>query len=83
MSDMLTALKSYRQADQDGVMVIVSRQAVEEAADRIVALEQEVERLQNFRKLFGQYAVEAGEGWRCGEGADLMDAYTALTKEGN
>jgi hypothetical protein len=31
-AELIEALKSYRQADQDGVMVLVSRQACEEAA---------------------------------------------------
>lgn len=33
------ALRSYKQADNDGVMVIVSRQACDEAADMLDALE--------------------------------------------
>ena len=36
-------LRAGRQADADGVMVIVSRQACEEAADRIAALTAEVD----------------------------------------
>lgn len=32
---LIEALRSYGQADEDGVMCIVSRQAVEEAADEI------------------------------------------------
>lgn len=35
------ALRSYRQHDPDGVMVVVSRQACEEGAQRIEALEKE------------------------------------------
>ena len=31
MGDLIEALKSYQQADEDGVMVLVSRQAVDEA----------------------------------------------------
>lgn len=38
-SDLIAALKSYTQADEDGVMVKVSRQACDEAVERIAALE--------------------------------------------
>lgn len=38
-SDLIAALKAYTQADADGVMVKVSRQACDEAAERIAALE--------------------------------------------
>ena len=40
---LVEALRAGRQADADGVMVIVSRQACEEAADRIAALTAEVD----------------------------------------
>jgi hypothetical protein len=42
---LIEALKSYQQADEDGVMVLVSRQACDEAADTISALQAENERL--------------------------------------
>lgn len=29
----------------------------------------------DFVKVFGEYALSKGEDWRCGEGAELMDAY--------
>ena len=35
---LASALRSYRQADEDGVMCTVSRQAVDEAADQIERL---------------------------------------------
>lgn len=38
MTKMLVALRSYEQADEDGVMVLVSRQAVDEAASEIERL---------------------------------------------
>ena len=38
MSDLVKALRSYRQADEDGVMCIVSRQACDEAAATIEKL---------------------------------------------
>lgn len=41
-SDLIVALKSYTQADADGVMVKVSRQACDEAAERIAALERDL-----------------------------------------
>jgi hypothetical protein len=37
-SDLIAALRSYTQGDDDGVIVKVSRQACDEAADRIAAL---------------------------------------------
>ena len=36
--DLIEALRSYQQADEDGVMVLVSRQACDEAADEIERL---------------------------------------------
>lgn len=39
IADLVRALRSYQQADEEGIMVLVSRQACEEAAARI---EQEV-----------------------------------------
>ena len=36
---LIDALKSYKQCDMDGVMCEVSRQAVEEAIERIAELE--------------------------------------------
>ena len=38
MDDLIDALRSYRQADADGVMVLVSRQACGEAANEIKRL---------------------------------------------
>lgn len=35
---LISALRSYKQADADGVMCVVSRQAVDVAADRLSAL---------------------------------------------
>lgn len=35
---LIEALRAYRQADEDGIMVIVSRQACDEAADEIERL---------------------------------------------
>lgn len=46
MSDIVDALKSYRQADQDGVMVTVSRQACDEAAAELTRLRARVEELE-------------------------------------
>lgn len=43
--NLVEALRSYQQADEDGVMVIVSRQACDEAASEITRLKAEVERL--------------------------------------
>lgn len=41
----LDALKNYQQADADGVMVLVSRQACDEAAAEIERLRKEIEDL--------------------------------------
>ena len=43
--ELCKALTSYQQADEEGVMVLVSRQACDEAATRIRALASENERL--------------------------------------
>lgn len=54
MSDhpAVKALLSYQQADMDGVMVLVSRQAIHEVVDRIEALEELVRYA--FNEGFGQ-----------------------------
>lgn len=44
MGDCIEALRAYRQYDEDGVMCIVSRQAVDEAADELERLRAEVAR---------------------------------------
>lgn len=45
MSELVKALRSYQQADEDGVMVLVSRQACEEGAAEIERLRGYVEKL--------------------------------------
>ena len=45
MDDLVKALRSGEQADMDGTLVKVSRQACEEAADAIDALQAEIARL--------------------------------------
>lgn len=47
MSDLVTALRSGKQADEDGVMCVVSRQACHEAADKIDRLERIVNEIWN------------------------------------
>lgn len=47
--ELCKALTSYQQADEDGVMVLVSRQACDEAATRIRALASEKEGLRRER----------------------------------
>ena len=42
---LINALKSYKQCDEDGIMCKVSRQAVDEAIERIKQLQAENERL--------------------------------------
>ena len=43
MTDLVQALLSYKQADEDGIMVLVSRQACEEAAAEIERLHARLE----------------------------------------
>lgn len=38
------------------------------------------EKLEHLRAKIGQYAVEKGEAWRIGEGAEIMDAYQAVAE---
>lgn len=45
MSDAMKALMSYQQADEEGIMVLVSRQAIHEVADLHDAVKAESERL--------------------------------------
>jgi hypothetical protein len=47
MSGALQTLKSYRQADEGGDMVLVSRQAVHEVADQFEALLEVVKSFEN------------------------------------
>lgn len=56
--ELCKALRAYQQADMDGVMVLVSRQACDEGADEIERQRAEIERL---RKAL-QYAVERFAG---------------------
>ena len=55
--ELCKALTSYQQADEDGVMVLVSRQACDEAATRIRALASEKEGL---RRETGRQCVNCG-----------------------
>ena len=41
---LINALKSYKQCDEDGIMCKVSRQAVDEAIERIAELEEALEK---------------------------------------
>ena len=41
----LKALMEYRQADEEGIMVLVSRQAIHEVADLYTAQQAEIDRL--------------------------------------
>lgn len=43
MSEALQALLAYQQADQDGVMVLTSRQAIHEVAERYETLRRSLE----------------------------------------
>lgn len=52
MSNLVDHLRNGQQCDEEGIMCIVSRQACHEAADRIQALEAEVERLVEDRARF-------------------------------
>lgn len=50
---LIAALRSYKQADEDGVFVLVSRQACDEAAtalDRLAAAEADAARLEWMQK---------------------------------
>lgn len=52
MSKLTEALRNGQQADEDGVMCVVSRQACHEAADRIDRLERIVNEI--WHSLYGQ-----------------------------
>jgi len=66
---LINALKSYKQCDEDGIMCKVSRQAVDEAIERIKQLQAENERLRKevevqgfnlrLRKIDGSVDVDA------------------------
>ncbi len=71
----LAALLNYTQADEDGVMVLVSRQAIHETADTIARLEREkAEAVLSFAKavLHGDgvhkaWLLEAAQAWTEGK----------------
>ena len=48
----ITALLNYSQADEDGIMVFASRQAIHEVLDRLAAAEERVKRLESALKPF-------------------------------
>ena len=50
------ALLDYGQADEDGIMVVTSRQAIHEVHDALVAAEQRIETLERALKPFAREA---------------------------
>ena len=62
---LINALKSYQQADMDGVMCVVSRQAVEEAIAEIERLRAENaslwERVKRWEPLADPNSVQSGK----------------------
>lgn len=69
-SDLTTALKSYTQADEDGVMVKVSRQACDEAVERIAVLERDLAVAQNRADAM----LRVAEKWEAEAAALRVDA---------
>ena len=67
MSEALEALLDYRQSDDDGVAVEVSRQAIHEVADKIKSLEARNDRL---LKALRDLADEIANDEEHGDGAD-------------
>lgn len=69
----LAALLGYQQADEDGVMVFASRQAIHEVAARLSAAEAEIERLKGALEAIDKKADEPM--------ADVADFGTAAWNE--
>ena len=70
----------------DAPLSLAAAEAIESLAAENAALRAEVERLrahdticQSALCVIGAYLLEKGEQFRCGEGAELLDAYVALT----
>lgn len=61
LAELTTVLRNGKQADEDGVMVIISRQAVVMAADELDRLAGEVERLRGLLR----HAVDICGGCGC------------------
>lgn len=72
-SDLTTALKSYTQADEDGVMVKVSRQACDEAVERIAQLEADLAAVQSEAEALREWQVRKNNAFAALE-ADLAAA---------
>lgn len=61
---IIEALRSYDQADEEGVMVLASRQACDESADALTALHNQIETLKKERDEAQGYAKGMEECWR-------------------
>jgi hypothetical protein len=71
MSNLTEALRSGKQADEDGVVCVVSRQACHEAADRIDRLERVVEEI--WKSFYGQNLEVAN--WHQNGEFEPMDSF--------
>lgn len=69
---LIAALRSYKQADADGVMCVVSRQAVHEAADRLSALKAERDRMAAALRPFADAARETVSEYEA-DGEDIWE----------
>ena len=71
MSKLTEALRNGQQADEDGVMCVVSRQACHEAADRIDRLERVVAEI--WKSFYGQNMQV--ENWHQNGELEPMDSF--------
>lgn len=74
MTDPVKALLEYRQADADGVMVIVSRQACDECAAAIMELRLDAARYRYLRENFASAGLHGIElNWDQPDPCDALD----------
>ncbi len=72
MDDLIKALRSGEQADMDGTLVKVSRQACEEAADAIEALQAQLAEVRDKALEDAAQTAETRHGVWLGLGADCL-----------
>ena len=86
---LIEVLRSGKQADPDGVMVTLSRQAVEEAADLIERQQRELAEAQNLLRQTLPYLERhddqgpLGYGWKSIEFEALIKQITKETQHGS
>jgi hypothetical protein len=77
MSEALQALLSYQQADEDGVMVLTSRQAIHEVADHLERLRTALEEIRDHWANQYDHPRKQSEMYRGSYGIGVTDGHRA------